>query len=457
MRFSPVVLLMLVWDSLILFGGCASERGPAESAAARYKVEVLEHGIDPEIIPDRLTADFDDDGQLDRIALTDTSLHVVLISGTEFRYAVGEPPNDMAARINDAKLVSFDRSGQYPSIMLATEGSSPERTYEPILQQAVYNDSGHLTLKTLSDYPLVAKGLDCAWDASADLPVCFYAADGSRSWPAGPRLGQSRLIEYDPQGLRRLAMNADYLGFRNQVSQYDGSFQTAHLGARERVLAMRDVTPEAVDSIIASGWAQAAQTLADSVRTIIWGLSDRHTLYCRDLTREYRLPWPVELSYEYDQQRRPNGRWMDGYFMTGAAFIDFSGDGLLDLVAVGQHSGVFSAIKHEDGYFIDAGYRGLPDEYFEVSAPRPPLDAGLTLPPCVYYGMQRRGQPASRSDYLECYDRTREQWYEVTLPEGVYAMEHLPVTFWDINEDGMIDFAAMRDDGSWTSFTFVRE
>ncbi len=62
-----------------------------------------------------------------------------------------------------------------------------------------------------------------------------------------------------------------------------------------------------------------------------------------------------------------------------------------------------------------------------------------------------------RSDYLECYDRQMEEWYEVSLPEGPYWTEYEPIMFWDMNDDGMIDFAARRDDGTWTAFTFVKE
>ncbi len=41
------------------------------------------------------------------------------------------------------------------------------------------------------------------------------------------------------------------------------------------------------------------------------------------------------------------------------------------------------------------------------------------------------------------------EWDEAGLPEEVM--------FWDINDDGMIDFAAKKDGGTWTSFTFVVE
>jgi len=57
------------------------------------------------------------------------------------------------------------------------------------------------------------------------------------------------------------------------------------------------------------------------------------------------------------------------------------------------------------------------------------------------------------SDIIQCYDRVAQEWYEVTLPEGDYfALEmglKLHVPFWGMNDDGMIDFAAGKEDGSW--------
>ncbi len=64
---------------------------------------------------------------------------------------------------------------------------------------------------------------------------------------------------------------------------------------------------------------------------------------------------------------------------------------------------------------------------------------------------------ARRSDYVDCYDQDSGEWYEVTLPEGPYWTEYEPVMFWDMNDDGMIDFAARREDGSWNLLTFVQE
>lgn len=46
MHSSASIVIALICGSLLL-GACASERGPTAPTAARYKIEVLEHGIDP--------------------------------------------------------------------------------------------------------------------------------------------------------------------------------------------------------------------------------------------------------------------------------------------------------------------------------------------------------------------------------------------------------------------------
>jgi len=84
-------------------------------------------------------------------------------------------------------------------------------------------------------------------------------------------------------------------------------------------------------------------------------------------------------------------------------------------------------------------------------------DTELTIPPCVYFGMEKTEEQASRSDYVDCYDQGSDKWYEVTLPEGPYWTEYEPVMFWDMNGDGMVDFAARKEDGSWTALTFLLE
>jgi hypothetical protein len=410
---------------------------------------VLAHEIDPELVREGSEADLDHDGTIDQVIQTDTSLQVILSTGGGFSYSVSEMAEDSATGLSDWRLLSLNQDGRYPSIILATERDPPGVRPALVHQQLILNDSGRLSLKTFGDYPLNARAVDCAWVESNDLPVCFYAS-------FGPDMGRSKLIEVDPQGLRRMATDSAYLNFRNQVSAlYDGWVEPGHPSARDHVAAARNVDLETVDSILAMGWAAASRSFVDSVRAIVFGLTDRYQMYSTDLTREYRLPWPVELSRAYDQRRHPQGRWMDGYMMVEATFLDFSGDGLLDLVAVGQHSGVFSAVQHSEGYFVDVGYHGLADEYHEVRAPRVRENPKLTVPPCVLYSMEQ--DEASRSDYIDCYDRGANEWYEVTLPEGPYWTEYEPVHFQDINADGMIDFVTRRDDGTWVAFTFVSE
>lgn len=429
---------------------CAPDDRAVDAKNIRYRVEVLAVNVDPSIIPDRLDADFDEDGEIDQIIWSPTSLEVRLSGGGVFQYTVGEMAGDSATRLNDVKVFSLNRDGSYPSIFMAVERKTPERWVEPILQRIVFNDGGRLVLKSLTDFPLVGQSLDCAWIASNKLPVCFYA-----SYAGAAGMGLSRLIEIDPEGIWRIAHNSDYLAFRNRVGRYDGWFKEDHPSAKEQILAMRDTDPETIDSLLAEGWAKAAKTFRDRVRCLAFGLSDRHRIYCNDLTREYGLPWPVQLSQAYDQQDPSEGRWMDGFMMLGALFTDFTGDGLSDLVVVGQHSAVFSAVQDEDGTFIHAKYHGLPDEYARVSGPRLPVGENLTAPPCVYYGMEKR--EASREEYVECYDRMTNDWYEVPLPDGPYSMQLEHVMFWDMNHDGMIDFAARREDGSWNLLTFVQE
>ncbi len=426
---------------------CAPREGDVQQSEHRYRLELLARDLDPELVREHDGVDLDGDGVLDRIVENDTSVHVVLSSGDKFRYSLREMAEDSATSVEVGSFLSFNRDGSYPSLILATERDPPGVRPALVHQQIIYNDRGRLSLKTLFDFPVNARDVDCAWLKSNDLPVCFYAS-------FGPDLGRSKLVEIDPQGIRQLAMDTAYLNFRYQVSPlYDGWVRPGHSSAREQVAVGRNVSIETVDSILAKGWAEAARFFVDSVRAISFGLTDRTQMYSADITREYRLPWPVELSRFYDRQRHPEGRWMDGYMMVESVFFDFSGDGLLDLVVVGQHSGVFSGVQHADGYFVDAGYHGLADEYHKVRAPTPASNAGLTVPPCVLYSMEEDAE--SRSDYVDCYDRSAKEWYEVTLPEGPYWTDYLPVMFKDIDGDRILDLALMRKDSTWVAFAFV--
>jgi hypothetical protein len=381
----------------LLFTGCAQRDSAVPWSDLHYRVELLDLDLDPELVLESKGADFDGDGSPDQTIQTDTSLIVVMSSGVEFRYSVSEMAEDSATALTGISVLSFNRDGRYPSLALATIRDEVGAQRGLVHQQVLFNDNGRLTLKTVSDYPLSARDVDCARLKADELPVCFYAS-------FGPDLGRSKLIEFDPAGLRALAADTAYLNFRDRISAlYDGWIPTEPVSAREQVMRMRDVTLETIDSVLAAGWADSAGSFVDSVRTIAFGLSDRVRMYSTDITREARLPWPVELSQSRDRRRPPQDRWMDGYFMVGSAFLDFTGDGLLDLVAVGQHSAVFSAVQHADGLFIDAGYHGLPDEYHDVRGPAVTQDATVTVPPCVIFSMEE--DSASKPDYLDCYDR----------------------------------------------------
>jgi len=508
MRSSASIVVVLIGGSLLL-GACASERGSTESTAGRFKVEVLEHGIDPQVIPDRFAADFDGDGQIDRVIVSDSAVQIDLTGGGEFRYSVREPGEE-SPRIWDAKVFSLRPDGKFPSIVLAT---CPEPSHEknPVTQQLVYNDNGRLVHKRLGAYPVTnlarlvgvtypmrALGLDCAWLESNDLPVCFFASmeDGS--------LGVTRLIEIDPsayqqltsdsmlrsrysvarkwEGFRRFATDSAELAWVSSAREVawirlgvdsatldrilpdylrdpDASVSDTLLAAldwrlqtspRERARAYLLPWEAAVmDSILAESDVQETDSAVDIVLAVALARLDHEAVFSHDVTREYQLPWPAQYGHA-----GPN---VDGMFMIDAAFLDFSGDGLLDLVVVGQHSRPFSAIQHPDGYFMDAGYHAEPDEYVRVWAPETGEETVLTVPPCVYYGMEKTEEQADRSDYLECFDQGSGEWYELNLPEGPYWTEYEAVMFWDINDDGMIDFAARKENGSWTAFTFVEE
>jgi len=518
----------------LLLGGCAGERRPAESTARKYKVEVLEHGIDPQIIPDRFAADFDEDGQVDQLTVTDTSLHILLSGGDEFNYVVGEAEWDSGKWIVDLEIISLRPDRRYPSIILATHSYEPDGDWDiPSIQLVVVNDKGTLGVRRLHDLSLPAVSVDCAWIESNDLPVCFYGASILKdvSW------GLSALIEIDVEGWRHLqsdslararasrdvaaweerlrrATDSTYRAFRRKQQRLWAELgwipkpvePVAHPSAWELTQGLMDrhtfdhlaaahVPPEAAsaydtsaavthafleqysphdfvrsswlgtmeaqeyDSILAAWQVPESASAVDVQVALLGALQESHQwVYSKDITREYQLPWPVP----WPQYWLGTG---DGLFMYGAQFFDFSGDGLLDLVATGLHNRVFSAIQHPDRYFVDAEFHWPRGEYVGVWAPSVAPGANLATPPCVFLAMKRL-TTRRPSDYIQCYDRVAKEWYEVTLPEGnYYAIEMGPegtapklhVPFWDMNDDGMIDFAARKEDGSWTAFTFAEE
>jgi len=528
---SSASIVVVCCSALPLLGACASERAPAESTAARYKIEVLKHGIDPQNIPKRFAADFDEDGHVDQLAVTDTSLRALLSGGDEFNYVVGEAQWDSGKWIEDLEIISLRPDRRYPSIILATLSYEPDGDWEiPSIQLVVVNDKGTLGVRRLHDLSLPAVSVDCAWIESNDLPVCFYGAYivKDMSW------GLSALIEIDVEGwrhlqsdslararasrdvaareetLRRWATDSTYQALRRKQQRlwaelgwipaptgspsawemtrgfmerrtFDrlaASHVPAEAGSAEDTSAAvilafleqygpRDfvranwlgmMDAQEYDSILAAWQVPESASAVDVQLALLGALQEKHQwVYSKDITREYQLPWPIPWPQYWLGTR-------DGLFMYGVQFFDFSGDGLLDLVATGLHNRVFSAIQHPDGYFVDAGFHSPQGKYLGVWAPSVTPGAEVTTPPCVFLAMKRL-TTCRPSDYIQCYDRVAKEWYEVTLPEGnYYAIEiemgpalKLRVPFWDMNEDGMIDFAARKEDGSWTAFTFVKE
>jgi hypothetical protein len=541
MRLPASVVIVLMCGSLLM-NACASERGPAESTESRYTVEVLQHNIDPSIIPDRFAADFDEDGQLDRLVVTDTSLSVLLSSGGEFKYVMGQAQWDSGKWIEDIEIISLRPDRKYPSIVLATHDYEPDGDWGiPSIQLVVVNDRGFLNVRRLHELSIPAVSVDCAWIESNDLPVCFYGA----YIVSGVPWGLSALIEIDVEGWRHLQSDSlararasrDVAGREETLRRWATDSSTRALRRKQQDLwaelgwvpaatgspsawemtrtfmdkqtfnhlAASRVPPEAVSAddtsaavtsafleqygprdfvrnywlrtmeaqeyhSILTAWQVPESASAVDVQVAMLGAwqEKRQWVYSKDITREYQLPWPVP----WPQYWLGTG---DGLFMYGVQFFDFSGDGLLDLVAAGLHNRVFSAIQRPDGYFVDAGFHSSKDEYLGVWAPSATSGAEPTTPPCVFLALKRltTGTP---SDIIRCYDRASEQWYEVPFPEGNYfALEMGPaqdgseyqgtggsqlglhVPFFDMNEDGMIDFVARKEEGNWTAFAFVEQ
>ena len=86
------------------------------------------------------------------------------------------------------------------------------------------------------------------------------------------------------------------------------------------------------DSILAARQVPESASAVD-VQLALLGAwqEEHHWVYSKDITREYRLPWPVPWPQYWVGTE-------DGLLMYGVQFSDFSGDGLLDLVATGLHN-----------------------------------------------------------------------------------------------------------------------
>lgn len=525
MSSARALVRVLPYGFIALLASCARGDGRAALPQGRYEVRVLAEGIDPTGIPERFAVDFDGDGLTDPLVMTDTSISILLNGGHRFDYKLSDSAGLSGRRIWDIAVMSLNARGDYPSIILATAQNTPERWFQPVIQQVIQNERGTLSPKSLAAhsvvgvrrfgaYPLTARGVDCARLGPHRLPTCFYASYGQTD----VEMGLSRLIQFDvEEGFRHLATDSisrvrlsawiarpgwvlrrwadsalrarvpawSAIGRTASVLEWSGfgldsvtvdSILAAHmpaqgrsvadtllalaswyerLGPRERIRALTRMDREAFDSALdAGGLRPGESTAVDFYVAAVRGRIERAAMYVSDVTHEHRLPWPTQFGRD----------GQDGYHMMDAAFFDFTGDGLLDLVVVGQHSRVFSAVQHADGYFVDPAYHSVADEYLRVWGPTVTPGKHLSVPPCLYFAMEQR--EAWRPDHLECYDRRAKEWYEVSLPGGTYFMvsQDTPqslaeltrgVMFWDMNRDGMIDFATRRSNGTWTAFSFV--
>lgn len=217
-RPSPLVLAFAVGVSFTIWA-CAEPPTPVQTG--RYRVEVLASDIDSTSIPERYAADFDKDGVIDQVIVTDTSLHVAFSGGGEFTYIVGESPLDQSARISDVEIQPLDQDALYPSIILATRGPTTDGLPTPTVQQVIVNDRGTLSPKTLWPLPVDATSVDCAWIKSNHLPVCFYASYGVLSvW-----MGVSRLVEIDAGWDRFVADSAARAHASRVLASQEASFR----------------------------------------------------------------------------------------------------------------------------------------------------------------------------------------------------------------------------------------
>jgi hypothetical protein len=254
----------------------------------------------------------------------------------------------------------------------------------------------------------------------------------------------------EPERLNQVLANRTQLPLASPVDTLRAVVEwVSRSNPRQQAKAYLGLEARIFDSILAEGGQPPSETPAGLLLAVALTRLSTEAVFSRDLTREYHLPWPA--------QRGHSGPHIDGVAMMDAVFLDYSGDGLLDLVVVGQHSRPFSAIQNEAGYFTDAGYFASADEYVRVWAPGSFGNLEVMTPPCVYFGMERTEEQARRSDYVGCYDSTLGEWYDLAMPRGPYWTEYSPVTFWDSNGDGRLEFAARRQDGKWALLTLVRD
>jgi len=161
----------------------------------------------------------------------------------------------------------------------------------------------------------------------------------------------------------------------------------------------------------------------------------------RDVTEWYHLPFPQSVL----STRGPN----NGFLMINSAFFDFNQDGLEDLIAVGQHSQILTAEMTLNEKFKNARYHSDHGEYLRISVPQKVHTKKMKLiPPCVYFTLEAHEGPLR--DFVECYNQKTSTWNGIEIPGGPYfSGQHKDVIFWDVNGDGLLEFAAKTIQGHW--------
>jgi len=139
-----------------------------------------------------------------------------------------------------------------------------------------------------------------------------------------------------------------------------------------------------------------------------------------DVTQSYGLPFPGAAGAYIHLHT-------NGALMMRSVFTDLNGDGLPDLVAVGQHSQIFAGLMQKNGSshrFVPAdpsGYFfvGQQDEYINVW--KIATDQ-VTRHTCLYFTLENRVESPSairERDFISCYDTAARQWHDQALPERV--------------------------------------
>jgi hypothetical protein len=171
-----------------------------------------------------------------------------------------------------------------------------------------------------------------------------------------------------------------------------------------------------------------------------------------DITSEAGLPYPMSIN--------PNWQWFEyppGSQLDSAAFYDFNGDGLPDLLLGSPHNLLVRAFSQPNGQMSWAAMPFTEGQYQRVFAPLK-MDSWLEsdgstdlspslMPPCAYLALRTDDV---NPDRFRCYDRIDGAWYELTLPFENDADKRFSanraVRFWD--RDGRIVFAARNKSGS---------